>query len=368
MEYIEIGDVVKNGILYRRDGRLVYIKQPEYKELSYVKKLWADINTMRDVGGTFQFPEDKWETFYKKMVTPTDGKNFYCLIYSKEDVPVGEVSFHGYDSATKIARLNVKVHDLYRNHGYGEEAVRLLLEYYFYNFGGNIMMDKVDNEKGQGLLSKLGFDITRRDLNEITFKMTRDKFLNLEKRDKKTVLLFTHQKMDLMSFSIALSLFEKMNNYLGEEQFKIKLFGIKEGKFKLNNFIEINNEYGLQNVKEGNILFIPSADIELGAKEQEGFKILCDNCETIAAVECGVLLLAKLGLLKDISTSIDQKYYHNLKSIDSKILLKKDNIIDNGRIITCSNVFSTERLIIDLFKKFIGGSKCSEFVAKIKGE
>lgn len=357
-----------NGILYRRDGRLVYIKQPEYEELNYVKKLWSDIDTMRDVGGTFQFPEERWQSFYKKMVSPTDGKNFYCLIYTKEDTPVGEVSFHGYDSATKIARLNIKIHNSYRKLGYGEEAVRLLLEYYFYDFGGNIIMDKVDNPKGHGLLSKLGFDVVRRDANEATFRIAKNKFINLEKKEKRTVLFFTHENMDLLSFSIAFDLFKRVNVFLGEELFDIKLFGLKEGKLKLNEFVEINNLYWLEQVSEGNILFISSGNVDLTSEEKTKFKKLCDNCENIAAVESGILALAKLGLLKDMSTSIENKYCDELRGIDSKILIKKDNVIDNGRIITCNNIFSTEKLIFDLLKKFIGGTKCDEFIKSIRGE
>ena len=65
--------------LYRRNGKKVYIKQPEYNELKFVQELWGDKDTMKDIGGVFNFSENKWEMFYKKMVAPTDGKNFYCL-------------------------------------------------------------------------------------------------------------------------------------------------------------------------------------------------------------------------------------------------------------------------------------------------
>ena len=101
-------------------------------------KLWANEETMQDIGGAYFFPKEKWEMFYKKMVYPTDGKNFYCRNISLKDKPVGEVSFHGYDSITKIARINVKIHYKYRNHGYGERSIKLLLEYYFLEFWGTI--------------------------------------------------------------------------------------------------------------------------------------------------------------------------------------------------------------------------------------
>jgi len=64
---------------------------------------------MGELGKTYSFPKEKWDMFYRKMVQPTDGKNFYCLIYSLDDKAIGEVSFHGYNSATKVARINIKI-------------------------------------------------------------------------------------------------------------------------------------------------------------------------------------------------------------------------------------------------------------------
>ncbi|MDZ4957396.1 GNAT family N-acetyltransferase, partial [Clostridium perfringens] len=121
-------------------------------------ELWGDKENMIEVGGTYSFPRTKCEMFYKKMVQPTDGKNFYCLIYTIEDKKIGEVSFHGYNSATKVARVNVKIHHRYRGNGYGEEALRLLLEYYFLEFGGEAIIDTVKTNEAKKLLKKIGFE------------------------------------------------------------------------------------------------------------------------------------------------------------------------------------------------------------------
>ena len=37
------------------NGKDVYIKQPEFEELEFVSKLWGDEETMKDIGGTFNF-------------------------------------------------------------------------------------------------------------------------------------------------------------------------------------------------------------------------------------------------------------------------------------------------------------------------
>ena len=145
--------------LYMREGKRIYIKQPILEELEFVASLWSDEETMKDIGGVFSFPRSKWEGFYKKMVYPSDGKNFYCLVYLNDGSPIGEVSFHGYDSATKVARFNIKILSKYRNQGFGEEAVKLLLEYFFIEFGGEIIMDSISTEAGVRLAEKMKFSI-----------------------------------------------------------------------------------------------------------------------------------------------------------------------------------------------------------------
>ena len=144
--------------LYRRNGKLIYIKMPEFNELAFVRELWGKKENMGEFGDVYSFPKEKWEMFYRKMVSPTDGKNFYCLIYDLNDKPIGEVSFHGYNSATKVARINIKIHYEHRKKGYGEEALRLLLEYYFYEFGGQSIIDSVKSDEGKSLLKKIGFE------------------------------------------------------------------------------------------------------------------------------------------------------------------------------------------------------------------
>lgn len=165
--------------IFLRKGRFVYIKQPEFREMGYIKDLWADKDTMRDVGGTIDFGEERWKGWYERMVNPSDGHNFYCLIYNYDDLPVGEVSFHGYDEKSRSAELNIKIHSKHRGRGYSKEALSLLLEYYFFEFGGMIMTDEVINENGCQALTKYGFDIASRTSCSTNFVLTRDNFEGL---------------------------------------------------------------------------------------------------------------------------------------------------------------------------------------------
>jgi 8-oxo-dGTP pyrophosphatase MutT (NUDIX family)/RimJ/RimL family protein N-acetyltransferase len=164
---------------FKHCGNLVYIKQPDLSEIEYVSELWNDKETMRDVGGVVPFPEDKREAWFERMVYPTDGKNFYCLIYTLDNVPVGEVSFHRFDNEAGTADFNIKIQNKFRGKGYAREAIQMLLGFYFYDFNGQVIFDNVANEKGQKALEKFGFEIVSVNSNEALFKLTKERFLEL---------------------------------------------------------------------------------------------------------------------------------------------------------------------------------------------
>jgi RimJ/RimL family protein N-acetyltransferase len=163
-----------------RKGKLIDIRQPSFEELKFVAALWADFDTMKEVGGPIVFERERWEAWYERMVEPGDGRNFYCLIFNKSNKPVGEVSFHRYDRASGTAELNVKVMYKHRGKGYGKEAVMLLLDYYFNEFGGEVITDAIDinNIGGQKVLLNLGFDHVLSDEKAFLVKMTKEKYNN----------------------------------------------------------------------------------------------------------------------------------------------------------------------------------------------
>ncbi|GIM28615.1 hypothetical protein CPJCM30710_12810 [Clostridium polyendosporum] len=354
--------------LYRRDGKLVYIKQPEFEELHYVRELWADYETMKDVGGIFNFSKEKWELFYKKMVSPTDGKNFYCLVYSKENLPVGEVSFHGYDSATKIARFNLRISSVHRSKGYGAEATRLMLEYFFYEFGGMIMMDTVSNTKRQNPLLNLGFEIVRRHNNYITYKLTKERFINNEHEhgEKRKVAFLLYEGVDLLSFAGVLETFSITNNMFGDHLFDLCTIGEKKGKVKTSSGVGVNIDYSFKEVLKINILIIPGGKaINWLFSNQELCKFIknsYESCEIILGIDSGILLLGRCGILDNINTVIHERYIKELKEIHPKAKLIRNNIVDNGRVMLSANMINSIDLSLNVIKRLLGEEKALQVV------
>ena len=156
----------------------IFLKQPKMDELDYVAWLWSDENTMESVGGPRILTVEQRADWYKRMVIPGDGQNFYCLIYTNENEKVGEVSFHQFNEAAGTAHLNVKIAGQHRGKGYGRQAVLLILDYYFNMFGGRRMLDNVniENDAAQILLEKCGFEKLEENNEAILFSLSKDRF------------------------------------------------------------------------------------------------------------------------------------------------------------------------------------------------
>ncbi|MGL5352482.1 MAG: GNAT family N-acetyltransferase, partial [Clostridium sp.] len=288
--------------LYRRNGKNVYIKQPEFEELSFISKLWGHEETMADIGGPYIFPKEKWEMFYKKMVQPTDGKNFYCLIYTIRDKAIGEVSFHGFDSATKAARINVKVHYRYRNKGYGEEAVRLLLEYYFLEFKGRAIIDTIKTDNAKKFFNKIGFESIGEFRNQTTYKLTKGDFFNLEAKRKRNIAVITYNNMSMVQYSTIFEIFNEANKILGEDMFNIYSVGV-ESTVKTNN-ITVEIDHNTECEDKPDIIIIPGGE---GACEAVKDKYIIryilsryNSCDYLLSINTGVYFLSRCRMLDGI--------------------------------------------------------------------
>ncbi|MGV3489543.1 MAG: GNAT family N-acetyltransferase [Tuberibacillus sp.] len=156
----------------------IFLKQPTFEELDYVAWLWSDEKTMEPVGGVIPFPEEKRADWYRGMVQPGDGRNFYCLIYTSENEKVGEVSFHQFDETQKTAHLNVKIAHAHRGHHYGKKAVLLLLDFYFNMFGGEVMLDDVVNTHSgaKHVLTECGFEELAAENDIIQMSISKERF------------------------------------------------------------------------------------------------------------------------------------------------------------------------------------------------
>lgn len=357
--------MLQNNNLYRRNGKKVYIKQPEFNEMSFVKELWADKETMEGIGGVYDFSRNKWEMFYKKMVSPTDGKNFYCLIYNYRDKPVGEVSFHGYDSSTSVARFNVKILASQRKKGFGEEAVRLLLEYYFQEFGGKIIMDNIITDSGVELGKKLGFEEVRKNANNsITMRVSRDTFLRTEKCTKTNIEILVTSDMNILDYTMPIEIFKKANKIMGKEIFNIKSIPMEE---TINKESEIYYNLSNENKENPNVLIIPS-----GAKNNiyKNKDYILDyilsrynECDFICAIEEGITCLALCRELDGMLIpkgewikSIESTYIENCREVNK-------NFTDNGKIMLSTNIMGSLELYLNLIKK-VGGRDLEQKMEK----
>ncbi|WP_297639388.1 GNAT family N-acetyltransferase [uncultured Clostridium sp.] len=352
--------------LYRRNGKKVYIKQPEYSEMAYVSELWGDRETMEGIGGVFNFSTEKWNPFYKKMVNPSDGKNFYCLIYNNKDIPVGEVSFHGYDLITKTARFNIKVHSKYRGLGYGREATSLLLEYYFQEFGGNIMMDNINNEKGISLAKKLNFEQIGKSRDGVICRITKEKFFSTNRGNKKNVKILMLDNMDILDYSMPFEILTKANELAGEEIFLVEGVAFDEN-INLGSNINFTINKNDVSSEKANIVIIPGG-VKEGKNSKEIIEYILKNyieCDYICAFSEGINYLVKCKELEGII--VPNGNWTKTLSLQEKNQLRivNRNYADNGKIMLSTNIMGTLELCLNLVKKVYGGELESKICKEI---
>lgn len=358
-------DKVSN--LYRRNGKSVYIKQPEFEELDFVSKLWSDEETMAEIGGAYVFPREKWEMFYKKMVQPTDGKNFYCLIYTVRDKAIGEVSFHGYDSATKAARINIKIHHRYRNKGYGEEAIRLLLEYYFLEFKGQAIIDTIKEETGKKFFNKIGFEAIGKFGDKITYKLTKKEFFSLEGKRKRNIAVIAYNNMNIVQYSTTFEIFNEANKILGEDMFNI--YGVGNEKNINSGNVNISLEHNFEYEEQPDIIIIPGGkDAEVAVEDKYLIKYLLskyNSCDYLLSINTGIYFLSKCRMLDGILVPKIIGTEEVLKETLPDIRFTSKNFVDNGKVIISANIIGTMEGCLNIIKKVSGEDVLLELIKRL---
>lgn len=335
--------------LYRRSGKEVYIKAPEFEELNFVKEFWSDRKNMGEFGKEYYFPRTKWESFYEKMVYPSDGKNFYCLVYTNDNKPIGEVSFHGYNPVTKVARINVKIHYSHRQKGYGEEAVRLLLEYYFLEFGGKAIIDTVKSNEGKSLLRKLGFEEISKFKNQVTYKLTKNRFLNFKVKNEKTIGILMYEECSFLEYSLVVEIFRKLNELLNKEYFKLQTISYKES-LNLNKANISIDKVIEKNLIVPNILFILGGNLIGNEKEVSIISSFLKenyNCFDYICILSTGRYLFEYYRLGNINIPIIKNKQYNSFEFD-------DCLSDNGKFMISYNLKGSISLCLSLIRKILG--------------
>lgn len=138
----------------------VKLKIPQWEDMEFILKLWADAETMAPVGGPVLLTDEQARRWFERMADPGNLKDCYRLILNKSDEPVGEVSCHRMDRESMTGEFNIKVIYSERGNGYAAEAMRLFLDHFFKELGGCEIVDPValSNHAGQKTLMKFGFE------------------------------------------------------------------------------------------------------------------------------------------------------------------------------------------------------------------
>jgi RimJ/RimL family protein N-acetyltransferase len=159
------------------------LRSPSPDDLPYIRKLWADPGTMKDVGGPVVMDEEKSRRWFERMVDPGSATDRYFLICGADGNPLGEASFHRYDPVTKTAELNIKIEAGKRYLGHGPEGLRLLLNYFFGEFGGEMMLDPIafNNTNGLKAIKRFGFELDYSRKDVFMLKMAKQRFYMLFK-------------------------------------------------------------------------------------------------------------------------------------------------------------------------------------------
>jgi RimJ/RimL family protein N-acetyltransferase len=159
----------------------VTLKKPDWDDMEFIEWLWSDPETMDPVGGPILLNEKEAKAWFERMIDPGSNADSYFLILNEAVSPIGEISFHRLDSSKMIADFNIKIAASYRRMGYAQEAMVLFLDYFFNEFGGLVLVDKVarNNLSGQQALLNFGFRQELSTTEYLQFKMTREVFKRL---------------------------------------------------------------------------------------------------------------------------------------------------------------------------------------------
>lgn len=106
----------------------VVLHKPGFDELRFRQGLLADAETMaynHAYGGTIDFPEERWESWYRRWVAEPDGRFYRYLRLEATGVFVGEAAYH-WDEELGEYVCDVIVTAEHRRRGFGAQGLELL--------------------------------------------------------------------------------------------------------------------------------------------------------------------------------------------------------------------------------------------------
>ena len=137
---------------------MITLYKPKLEELTFKQELLRDPKTMdfnMEYGGTIDFNQESWASWYNYWLINHDNKRFYRYI-KQDNLFIGEVAYHYEDEKFLI---DVIIMAKYRGLGYGAIALKLLEEEALKN-GINELYDTVGiNNPGINLFLKNGYQV-----------------------------------------------------------------------------------------------------------------------------------------------------------------------------------------------------------------
>lgn len=159
----------------------VELRLPTENDVAFIRWLWSDPETMKPVGGSIQLTDKQVQYWFAEIINSGNPSDSYRLIFNEKNEPVGEISFHQFNSVSMTAEFNIKIASTKRGKGYAKKAMVLFLDFFFNQMGGCIMIDDValDNQRGQHLLLDFGFEHDSQVVDVFRLFLTRERYNSL---------------------------------------------------------------------------------------------------------------------------------------------------------------------------------------------
>lgn len=144
-------------ILKDRHNSRVYVKRLEYED-AYGVKEWTNFDSPLFSGynyGNFTDPEVRF--WYSSITGPR--KRYFAVKRKEDDLFIGFMGLKSYNIVLKTAKLGIVFDANFVSQGYGYEAMKILLDYYFEDLKfRELYLDVNDfNTRAINLYKKLGF-------------------------------------------------------------------------------------------------------------------------------------------------------------------------------------------------------------------
>lgn len=147
-------------------------------------------------------------------------------------------------------------------------------------------------------------------------------------------------------------------NY-GQTSPRFDIFTISQTQENIHTFdLQIAANYTYTNCPQPDILIIPGGDTPRMLENQPLISWLKEQhlkAKILFSVCNGALLLAKAGLLKDMTATTHHAFFNNLQALDASIKIQKEaRFVDNEHILTSAGISAGIDAALYLIKKIEG--------------